>query len=68
MNITIVGPGAIGILFGTMLLKSGRKVRFLDHNKQRVDLISKNGITLESKDKVYANKVEITSKASDFLE
>lgn len=65
MNIAIVGPGAIGILFGTMLIRSGQKVWFLDHNKQRIEFISKNGISLESKDKVYAHKVEITDKAID---
>lgn len=68
MNIAIVGPGAIGILFGTMLIKSGNKVRFLDHNKSRVELISKNGICLESKDRTYSNKVEITNKASDLAD
>jgi 2-dehydropantoate 2-reductase len=65
MNIAIVGPGAIGILFGTMLIKSGHSVWFLDYNKSRVELISKNGISLESKDKVYANQVKITDKAAD---
>ena len=65
MNIAIVGPGAIGILFGTLLIKSGEKVKFLDHNKQRVESISKNGISLESKDKVYSNKVEITNEPND---
>lgn len=65
MNIAIVGPGAVGILFGTLLIRSGEKVRFLDHNKQRVEAVLKNGISLESKDKVYSNKVEITDEPSD---
>ena len=68
MNIVIVGPGAIGILFGTMLIRSGKRVQFLDHNRQRVEFISKKGISLESKDKVYSNKVEITNRASDLTD
>lgn len=68
MNIVIVGPGAIGILFGTMLIRSGERVQFLDHDRQRVEFISKNGISLESKDKVYSNKVEITNRASDLTD
>lgn len=65
MNIVIVGPGAIGILFGTMLIRSGQNVWFLDHNKQRIDFIKKNGISLETKDKVYTNSVKITDKAAE---
>jgi len=68
MNIAIVGPGAVGILFGTMLIQSGQKVWFLDHNKQRIELIQKNGISLESKDKVYTNKVQITDQVSNLTD
>ena len=64
MNIAIVGPGAIGILFATMLIKSGQNVWLLDHNKKRVEFISQNGISLESKNKVYNNKVKITDDAA----
>ena len=65
MNIAIVGPGAVGILFATMLIKSGQNVCLFDYKKQRVDLILKDGIFLESKGKVYNNKVKITDKAKD---
>jgi len=68
MNIVIVGPGAIGILLGTMLIKSGQKVKFLDHNRQRIELILKNGITLESKGRSHKNKVEITDKARELTD
>ncbi|MFH1621566.1 MAG: 2-dehydropantoate 2-reductase [Candidatus Omnitrophota bacterium] len=68
MNIAIVGPGAVGILFGTMLIKSGQRVWFLDHNKQRVEFIEKNGISLESKDTVFNNKVQITEQVSDLTD
>lgn len=65
MNIAIVGPGAVGILFGSMLIRSGQNVSFLDHSKQRVELIKKNGITLKTKDKAITQKVFITDKASE---
>jgi 2-dehydropantoate 2-reductase len=65
MNIAIIGPGAVGILFGTMLIKSGQSVSFLDRNKQRIEFIAKNGITLESKDKIFNNKVKITDNVVD---
>ncbi|MDD5292132.1 MAG: 2-dehydropantoate 2-reductase [Candidatus Omnitrophica bacterium] len=65
MNIAVVGPGAIGILFATMLIKSGEKVSILDYNKQRAEKISKDGISLESKEKVYNYQVNITDKAAD---
>jgi len=32
MKIVIVGPGAIGILFGARLIASGQEVTFLDYN------------------------------------
>lgn len=65
MNIAIVGPGAIGILFGTMLLRSGQDVFFLGRNKQRIELIRKNGITLKSKDKTFSHNVFITDDARE---
>lgn len=65
MNIAIVGPGAIGMLFASMLIKAGENVSILDRNKQRVDFISKNGIALESKDKVYNYQVKITDNVQD---
>lgn len=68
MNIAIVGPGAIGILFGIMLIRSGQNVLFLDHNKQRVEFITKNGISLESKDNTYTNQVKITDNPQELKE
>jgi len=65
MNIAVVGPGAIGILFSTMLIKSGEKVSILDYNKQRAENILKGGISLESRDKVHNCQVNITDKAID---
>ena len=65
MKICIVGPGAIGILFGSLLLKSGNEVTFLDHNSERIKHIKKEGIKLESKDKTHKFSVSITNSPSD---
>jgi len=65
MRIAIVGPGAIGVLFGVMLIRSGHEVFFLDYKKARIEQIRKNGVVLKSKDKIYTHKVHITDKAGD---
>jgi ketopantoate reductase len=59
MNIAIVGPGAIGILFSATLIKAGQNVWLLDHNKQRAEAISKNGITLESRDRPITMRLKL---------
>jgi len=47
MKIVIVGPGAMGCLFGAFLAKFGQEVYLFDRRKERADTISKNGITVE---------------------
>jgi len=47
MKITIVGPGAIGSLFGLSLMKTREDVHFLDHNQKRVQKLKKDGIKIE---------------------
>lgn len=47
MKITIVGPGAVGLIFGAFLLKSKEEVHFLDHDEKRAQKLKKDGITIE---------------------
>lgn len=47
MKFVIVGPGAIGCLFGGLLSEAGNEVYLLDKNPLRAADISKNGITIE---------------------
>lgn len=49
MKIVIVGPGAMGCLFGAFLSKSDSKqeVWLLDKNKERVSLLNQHGIKVE---------------------
>ena len=47
MKIVIVGPGAMGGLFGALLVKSGEDVLLLDRRRERAASISKNGLNVE---------------------
>lgn len=47
MKIVIVGPGAMGCLFGAFLARSGQDVYFLDKNARRAGEIERKGILVE---------------------
>ena len=47
MKIAIVGPGAMGSLFGAFLARSGEDVWILDHRGDRATHIEKSGIKVE---------------------
>ena len=47
MKIAIVGPGAMGLLFGVFLSKSKEDVHILDHNPKRAEHIRKQGVKVE---------------------
>jgi len=47
MNFLIVGPGAMGCLFGSRLKRAGHDVTLLDYRQERADLINKQGINVE---------------------
>jgi 2-dehydropantoate 2-reductase len=46
MRICIVGPGAIGCLFGASLAKSGNDVMMIDRHADRAELIGSRGIVM----------------------
>ncbi|MBW2034693.1 MAG: 2-dehydropantoate 2-reductase [Deltaproteobacteria bacterium] len=47
MHFLIVGPGAMGCLFGSRLKKAGHEVTLLDYKQERADIINEQGITVE---------------------
>ncbi|MBI4798404.1 MAG: NAD(P)-binding domain-containing protein [Desulfarculus sp.] len=47
MRITIVGPGAVGLLWATRLALAGAEVNILDHRPQRAALLAAEGLRLE---------------------
>lgn len=64
MNITIIGAGAMGSLFGALLTESGEKVCLLDIWKEHVNAINKNGlgIELDGKTRFVKIKAEFNEK------
>ena len=64
MKITIVGPGAMGLLFGAFLAKAKEDVHILDHNQKRAEHIRKNGIKVEGLNSL-TTKVNISSNTKD---
>ncbi len=65
MKIAIVGPGAIGSLFGTFLLKPKEEVYFLDHNPKRVQKLKRDGIKIEGMTRVHTKEMNITDNPND---
>ncbi|MCM8783316.1 MAG: 2-dehydropantoate 2-reductase [Candidatus Omnitrophica bacterium] len=60
MKIVIVGPGAIGCLFGAFFLKAGEEVCFLDKDKKRTAVFAKKGIRVEGLSNFRINKIKVT--------
>lgn len=48
MNITVVGPGALGCLFAALLAKAGNSVWLLDHDAERAAFFQDHGIIFET--------------------
>ena len=47
MRVTVVGPGALGLLFAARLIEAGAGVRLLDHRPDRAALLNQKGLGLE---------------------
>jgi 2-dehydropantoate 2-reductase len=68
MKISIIGPGAIGLLFAGKLQKTNNEVILIDHRKDRAALMNKEGIVFESSEDNYTFKVPVETdinKAAD---
>ena len=47
MNITVIGAGAMGSLFGALLAEAGNTVTLLDIRRDHVDAVNANGLYIE---------------------
>ena len=47
MNITVIGAGAMGSLFGALLAEAGKTVTLLDICREHVDAVNANGLSIE---------------------
>ncbi|MDB4349353.1 2-dehydropantoate 2-reductase [Omnitrophica bacterium] len=65
MKITVVGPGAVGSLFGLFLIKSKEEVHFLDHDHKRVQKLKRDGIKMEGISGNHHVNVDITDNPKD---
>jgi 2-dehydropantoate 2-reductase len=57
MNFLVIGPGAMGCLFGAKLKKAGHDVILLDYRPERAKVINTQGIRVEDASGVYAVRV-----------
>ena len=62
MKIVIVGPGAMGCLFGGFLSLSGQEVWFLDKDPDRAKILKKQGISIEGISGDHKAEVKATIK------
>ena len=66
MRVVIVGPGAMGCLFGAVFTKKKQaEVWLLDKDPKRAKLISQSGIIVEGMGQTFTAKVNITAKIKD---
>ncbi|MFH1034391.1 MAG: ketopantoate reductase family protein [Pseudomonadota bacterium] len=47
MNLTVIGPGAVGLLWAARLARAGASLTILDHRPERAALLTAEGIRLE---------------------
>jgi 2-dehydropantoate 2-reductase len=60
MNISIVGPGAVGLLLAGYLQKSGAAVTLVDELADRADLLNREGIHWQGMDTEFSFSVPVT--------
>jgi 2-dehydropantoate 2-reductase len=65
MNICIVGPGAIGLLFYFNLYKKVKSLTLLDKDKKRASILKNKGLTVLKESKTCKAALNITSQPQD---
>ncbi|MBU0665202.1 MAG: 2-dehydropantoate 2-reductase [Proteobacteria bacterium] len=64
MRIAIVGPGALGCLFASLLAPKKQlerdSLRLLDHNRERADLLNRQGIVYETGSKQERSMIPVS--------
>lgn len=61
LQIAIVGPGALGLLFAARLVKAGVSTMLLDHRRQRAAHLAKQGIRLIDAVGVHHVRLPVTA-------
>ncbi|MCM8766154.1 MAG: 2-dehydropantoate 2-reductase [Candidatus Omnitrophica bacterium] len=65
MKIVVVGPGAMGCLFGAFLAQSGEEIYFLDKNELRAKEIQEKGISVEGLSNFLVKKIKATTNPQE---
>jgi len=65
MKIVIVGPGAMGLLFGAFFLRSGEDVYFLDKDKKRAKILRRKGICVEGLSNFVIEEIKVTTEVKE---
>ena len=68
MNITIIGAGAMGSLFGALLAQSGENVFLMDIWKDHVRAINSQGLGVEFDGKTSRVDIPASSNMQDIRE
>lgn len=63
MNIIVIGAGAMGSLFGAMLVEAGEKVTLLDIRRDHVDAVNTRGLSIERDGRRRLVRIQATSDA-----
>jgi len=61
MKTAIIGPGAMGSLFGSLLTLAGKEVWLVGNRQEQIDRICSVGLTLEEKGKIQIVPMNATS-------
>lgn len=64
-GITVIGPGALGILFAVKLFKAGVTVSLLDYRRERAGYLNRAGLRLIEKEKEICARPPVTVRPED---
>jgi 2-dehydropantoate 2-reductase len=64
MKTVIMGAGAMGSLFGGLLALSGEDIWLVSPQRDHIDMILANGLTIEEKGKILTVRVKATTDAN----
>ena len=65
MKIVIVGPGAMGCLFGHFLARAGHELILLDHRPERARLLQEQGLLVETAAGTLRTPVQVAARPQD---
>lgn len=68
MKVTVVGPGAIGCLFYSLLSRSKEDIWLLDKDEARAGRLKRNGLKVEGEASIKTSSPQITASARELAD